>query len=193
MPRQDAAAFASIHAVEHDEDGCPTIAAGVPLSRAHLRQWTEALGRTASPELLLGNILVAHADMLAWWTPAQVRPGYFALSSPPVGFRVLSERTIVPVPYPAHLFVATWSSLGVYALPMDERPTADAALHHSPIPNVFADGRLCWGDIARPKTLGIATITDFERAVFDSWSTHPNPGQGLPGRAPLKWRGIWSA
>lgn len=178
-PCRDVAAFASIHAVEHDEDGCPTIAAGVSLSRARLRQWSEALGRTASPELLPANILVAHADMLAWWTPAQVRPGYFALSSPPADLRVLSERTIVPVPYPAHLFVATRSGLGVYALPTNERPVADTELRHSPILNVFADGRLCWGDIARPKTLGIAAIADFERAVFDSWSTHPNPGQDL--------------
>ena len=178
-PAQDTAAFASIHAVEHDEDGCPTIAAGVPLSRAHLRQWTEALGRTASPELLPGNILVAHADMLAWWTPAQVRPGYFALSSPPMGLRVLSARTIVSVPYPVHLFVATRSGLGVYALPTNERPVADTELRHSPVLNVFADGRLCWGDIARPSTLGVASIAAFERAVFDSWSTHPNPGQDL--------------
>ena len=43
---EDGPAFASIHAVEHDCDGQPTIAAGTPLSRAHLRQWTEALGRT---------------------------------------------------------------------------------------------------------------------------------------------------
>src|SRR3546814_944816 len=39
--RGDAAAFASMHAVEHDEEGRPTIAAGVPLSRAHLRQWAD--------------------------------------------------------------------------------------------------------------------------------------------------------
>ena len=72
--RGDAAAFASMHAVEHDEEGRPTIAAGVPLSRAHLRQWTEALGRTVRPELLPENVLVAHPDMLAWWVPEQVPP-----------------------------------------------------------------------------------------------------------------------
>ena len=56
---QDAAAFASIHRIDHDGDGRPTIASGVPLSRAHLRQWTEALGRTLRPEILPDNVLVA--------------------------------------------------------------------------------------------------------------------------------------
>jgi PRTRC genetic system protein B len=175
--REDAPAFASIHSVEHDGESQPTIAAGVPLSRAHLRQWTEALGRTVIPEILPGNILVAHPDMLAWWVPAQVRLAYFALSSHPVGLRALSARTTVPVPYPAHLFIATRSGLGVYALPANERPTADTHVLHSPVLNVFVDGRLCWGNIPSPKALTIASIPEYESAVFDSWSTHPNPGQ----------------
>lgn len=184
--RGDAAAFASMHAIEHDEEGRPTIAAGVPLSRAHLRQWTEALGRTARPELLPENILIAHPDMLAWWTPEQVRPGYFNLSAPPAGLRALSGRTVVPVPYPAHLFIATRSRLGVYALPVNERPTADTRVLHSPILNVFVNGALCWGNIPIPRVLTITSIPEFERAVFDSWSTHPNPGQEFTVSGPGK-------
>lgn len=177
--RQNETAFASIHAIEHDDEGRPTIGAGTPLSRAQLRQWTEALGRTVVPEILPDNVLVAHPDILAWWTPAQVRAAFFALSSPPPGLQVLSGRTIVPVPYPAHLFVATRSGLGVYALPTNERPTAAVRVLHSPILNVFVDGQLCWGNIPRPRALTIASIAEFERAVFESWSTHPNPGQEL--------------
>lgn len=183
---EDAPAFASIHAVDHDSEGQPMIAAGTPLSRAHLRQWTEALGRNVVPELLPDNILVAHPDMLAWWVPAQVRAAYFALSSPPEGLRALSARTTVMVPYPAHLFIATRSGLGVYALAASERPAADTRVLHSPILNVFIDGRLCWGNVPRPKTLGVAAIPEFERAVFDSWSTHPNPGQELTVSGPGK-------
>lgn len=178
-PHQDAPAFASIHEIEHDDGGQPTIAAGVPLSRAHLRQWTEALGRTTAPEILPGTMLVAHPDMLVWWVPAHVRRAYFALSAPPTGLRALSVRTTVPVPYPPHLFVATRSGLGVYALPANERPTADTPVLHSPVLNVFVDGRLCWGNIPKPQTLTIASVPEYERAVFDSWSTHPNPGQEL--------------
>ncbi len=174
---QDAGAFASIHKVEQTQEDQPVIAAGVPLTRAHLRQWTDLLGRSVAPELLPGNILVAHADMLAWWIPSKVRPAWFALSSPPDGLRVLHERVIVPVPYPAHLFVATRSGLGVYALPSNERPIAETRLLHSPILNVFVGGQLCWGNIPRPRSLSIASIPDYEHAVFESWSTHPNVGQ----------------
>ncbi len=178
-PRRNEAAFASIHAIEEDAEGRPTIAAGVPLLRAHLRQWTEALSRSAPPEMLPANVLVAHPDMLAWWIPEQVRTGFFNLSSPPAGLRALSQQTTAPVPYPAHLFIATRSHLGVYALPANERPTADTPVLHSPILNVFADGKLCWGNISMPGALTIASIPDYERAVFDSWSTHPNQGQEL--------------
>lgn len=192
--RQDAPAFASLHAVEHDDEGQPSIGAGTPLTRAHLRHWTEMLGRTVVPEILPANVLVAHSDILAWWIPAQVRSAYFALSSPPAGLRVLSERIILPVPYPAHLFVATRSALGVYALPADERPTAQTGLLHSPILNVYRNGQLCWGNVPKPKSLTIASMPEFERAVFDSWSTHANLGQDLTvtGRGGLVslWDGL---
>ncbi|TXI80669.1 MAG: PRTRC system protein B [Cupriavidus sp.] len=175
----EAGAFASIHRVEHRDEGGPIIAAGTPLTRAHLRQWTDALGKSAPPELLPPNILVAHADVLAWWVPAHVRPAYFNLSRPPIALRALGARTIVRVPYPAHLLVATRRSLGVYALPSNERPTCGTSVLHSPILNVFIDGSLCWGDIPRPKSLNVSVIPEFEQALFDSWSTHPNPGQEL--------------
>lgn len=175
----DSFAFASMHAVKLDDEERPTIEAGTPLTRAHLRQWSEALGRTTTPQLLPDNMLVAHPDLLVWWIPEQVRPAYFALSSPPPNLRVLGERTIVPVPYPAHLFVATRSGLGIFALPANRRPTADTRLLHSPILNVFVGGSLCWGSIARPTNLTVDNVPQFESAVFDSWSTHPNPGQEL--------------
>jgi PRTRC genetic system protein B len=174
--RSGGSTFASIHAVEQDQ-GQPTIGAGAPLSRAHLRQWTEALGRNEAPEILPDNVLVAHPDILAWWVPAKVRTSYFALTKPPEGLVALATRTVVPLPYPAHLFVATRRRLGVYALPVSERPTADTVVLHSPVLNVYVDGSLCWGNIPVPKAPTTASIPEFERAVFDSWSTHPNPGQ----------------
>lgn len=175
----EAGAFASIHRVEHRDEGGPIVAAGTPLTRAHLRQWTDALGKSAPPEVLPPNILVAHADVLAWWVPAHVRPSYFNLSRPPAGLRALAARTIVRVPYPAHLLVATRWGLGVYALPTNERPTGETSVLHSPILNVFINGSLCWGNIPRPKSLNVSAIPEFEQALFDSWSTHPNPGQEL--------------
>lgn len=75
--------------------------------------------------------------------------------------------------------MATPRRLGVYALAENERPSATTRVLHSPVLNVFVDGSLCWGNIPRPRTLDVAAIPDFERALFDSWSTHPNPGQEL--------------
>jgi len=178
-PGSDGQAFASIHAIEHDDDLAPTIATGTPLTRAHLRQWTKALGRAAPPEILPHNVLVAHEDVLAWWVPAQVRSAFFDLTRRPATLRALGQKTIMPVPYPAHLLVATRTKFLVCALRDNERPTAATQLLHSPILNVFVDGSLCWGNIPRPRTLSVSTIPEFERALFDSWSTHPNQGQEL--------------
>ncbi|WP_404711507.1 PRTRC system protein B [Sphingomonas sp. MMS24-J13] len=171
-------AFASIHKVEHNASQ-PTIAAGEPLTRAHLRQWTEALGRNVAPEILPDNVLVSHPDMLAWWVPEKVRASYFALTNPPPKLKALSQRTTLALPYPAHLFVATRRGLGVYALRENRRPIATTPLLHSPVLNVFLRGSLCWGNIPQPKTLAVSAMAEYERAVFDSWSTHPNPGQEL--------------
>lgn len=168
--------FASIHPVDQSGDA-PAIGAGTPLSRAHLRQWTEALGRTAVPDILPDNVLVAHPDLLAWWVPAAVRTSYFKLTNPPEGLAALASRIILPLPYPAHVFVATRGRLGVYALAKSERPTAETVLLHSPVLNVFVEGHLCWGNIPVPKALTTASMAEYERAVFDSWSTHPNIGQ----------------
>lgn len=174
--RAGASAFASIHDVQQLEAG-PMIAAGAPLARAHLRQWAKAWEKAVAPEILPANVLVAHGDLLAWWVPAQMRLVYFDLSRPNEGLKALGQRTSVPVPYPAHLFVATRNGLGVYALPASERPGADTPLLHSPFLNVFLTGQLCWGNILRPKALTIASIAEYERAIFESWSTHPNVGQ----------------
>ena len=33
------------------------------------------------------------------------------------------------------------------------------------------------GNIRKPKALNVAAMAEYENAVFDSWSTHPNNGQ----------------
>lgn len=169
-------AFASMHAIE-EQDGKPVIAAGTPLTRAHLRQWTKLLGRAAPPEILPENVLVAHPDMLAWWIPERIRAAHFAISKPADDLKALRQRTTVAVPYPAHLLIATRGRLDVYALAVNKRPTAETVAYHSPVLNVFINGSLCWGNIAKPKALAVASMPQYEAAVFDSWSTHANHGQ----------------
>ncbi|MBC2668741.1 PRTRC system protein B [Novosphingobium piscinae] len=189
----DGPAFASIHPVEQQPGG-PVIGAGAPLTRAHLRRWSQALGRSAPPEILPANVLVAHPDVLAWWVPEQVRPAYFDITRPTPDLKVLGQRTTVPVPYPAHLLIATRKTVYVVALPKSERPCADTPVLHSPVLNVFITGALCWGNIAKPKGLTVAAIAEYERAVFDSWSTHPNAGQdrSITGKGGLVrlWDGL---
>lgn len=170
-------ALATIHPVKVGDNGVAEIGSGRPMTRADLRHWTDHLSPATAPQLLPRNVLVLHKDMMAWWIPAARRNAYFNLTSPPEGLQALYERKVTTAPYPAHVLIATRGRLAVFALPTSKRPSADTQLLHSPILNVFLDGTLCWGNIASPKTLDPETIPQWEAALFDSWSTHPNIGQ----------------
>lgn len=170
-------AFASYHPVTIDAHGRPEIGAGVPLERKQLRDWTRMLGEYAPPQLLPDHVLVSHPEMLAWWIPARRRTAYFKISRPTPDLAVLGQEIAIEVPYPAHVLIARNNTLEAYALERSERPGGETPLLHSPILNVFVDGTLCWGNIAKPRRLDVAAIPAFEAALFDSWSTHPNIGQ----------------
>lgn len=188
--RQDPA-LATIHPVSVGDDGSAEIGSGRPMTRADLRHWTEHLSPATAPKLLPENILVLHKDIMAWWIPAAQRNAYFDLRSPPEGLQALFERKVTTAPYPAHVLIATRGRLAVFALKSSQRPGADTPLLHSPILNVFLDGTLCWGNIAAPKTLEPDAIPQWEAALFDSWSTHPNQGQDGTVRGKEGLVSIW--
>lgn len=172
-------AYATRHPVTIDAGGNPEIGAGTALTEDTLRKWHAQIHRATKPELLPENVLVSHQDMLIWWVPAQTRTAWFNISKNhlPEDARHLTEETVQPVPYPAHLFAVVGRTFHVYALKTNKRPTPDTVLHHSPVLNVFSNSTLCWGNIKNPGKPILANIPLYERAVFDSWSTHPNPGQ----------------
>lgn len=60
------------------------------------------------------------------------------------------------------------------------KPAPATRLFHAPLWNVYADSRLCNGNVDKPDTLDNAAMTLWERAVFDSKFSHSNHDDYAP-------------
>lgn len=145
------------------------IGAGVPLSKGSLAKFADAVGAaTAFAGFLPENLLFSSPNLIAWWTPAQVRTTWFK----PAGSGKLEGQG--PAAHPALVFVATPGDWFVFALAENARPTPSTSLRHSPHFNVWDGGRICTGNVELPPTFGAEVIHSYESAFFRSHFTHPN-------------------
>jgi len=74
--------MATVHGVVQTYDnGAPALGAGQLLSTAALRELTTQLGGSGQAEYLPDNVIARTPDLIAWWTPAAVRPMFFRQGS----------------------------------------------------------------------------------------------------------------
>ncbi len=177
---EDAGRFRqSIHQIDHDAAGAPTIAAGTPLDTSTLA----ALVAGARPRRRAPNsprdgarcasrsarFVGAHAGAASIFQPVGPAGG------PSCAF---AGRTSCPGRISRARPCRHWRRLCVYALGRSERPRPRPSRFTSPVLNVFPNGSLCWGNIPRPTSLEVAAIPEFERALLD-------PGRRTPIRQEL--------
>ena len=67
--------------VQKNGDGSPVLGAGQLLSTASLRELARQLGTGCPVEFLPDEVVARTPDLLAWWTPAAVRPMFFRAGS----------------------------------------------------------------------------------------------------------------
>ena len=109
--------MATVHGVVQKEtDGTPLLGSGQLLSTAALRELTKQLGTSCPAEFLPENVVARTPELIAWWTPAAVRPMFFRDGSELAG---ISGKLF---PHPALLFVVRNGVLFVRALPTNRRP-----------------------------------------------------------------------
>lgn len=145
------------------------IGAGVPLSKGSLAKFADAVGAaTAFHGFLPENLLFSSPNLIAWWTPAQVRMTWFK----PGGTGKIDGCG--QAAHPALVFVATPNAWFVFALADSVRPAPSTRLHHSPHFNVWDGGNICTGNVELPPTFGAEVIHSYESAFFRSHFTHPN-------------------
>lgn len=179
--------YATSHPVVYDAQHPQrkVIGAGVPLSKGGLAKFADAVGAaTAFQGFLPENLLFSSPNLIAWWTPAQVRTTWFKQA----GSGKLEGHG--PAAHPALVFVATPNSWFVFALAENTRPTPSTCLHHSPHFNVWDGGRICTGNVELPATFGAEVIHSYENAFFRSHFTHPNRATAVKHKGGMEqlWR-----
>lgn len=163
--------YATSHPVVQESGslGRPVIGAGVPLSKGSLAKFAEAVSTaTAFSGFLPEHLLFSSPNLIAWWTPAQVRTTWFKKA----GVGEISGHGLAA--HPALVFVATPTDWFVFALRDSVRPAPTTRLYHAPHFNVWKGGRICTGNVDLPPTFGAEVIDRYETAFFRSHFTHPN-------------------
>ncbi|MDR7208782.1 PRTRC system protein B [Flavobacterium piscis] len=101
-----------------------------------------------------------------WYTKAQQRQMYFVDT-----LGIPSGKAQVP----AMLWLASKSSLTVFALANDRRPTEKTPLHYAPFFNIYEKGNVCMGTVTIDIT-NSASVEEFTRAwehyFFNSYFSH---------------------
>jgi len=169
--------MATVHGVVQTETNCPpALGAGQLLSTAALRELTKQLGTSSQAECLPDNVIARTPELIAWWTPAAVRPMFFRQGSE------LADISGKLFPHPALLFAARNGVLFVRALAESKRPEADTKLAAAPYWNIDSDGKVCAGTMRVPKSGSANSIPVWQHAFFQSEFTHPGGAGRLTKR-----------
>ena len=169
--------MATVHGVVQKEtDGTPLLGAGQLLSTAALRELTKQLGTTCPAEFLPENVIARTPELIAWWTPAAIRPMFFREGSE------LGNLSGKLFPHPALLFVVRNETLFVRALPTSGRPQVRTKLAAAPYRNIDGNGAVCAGNMRTPKSLTVGSIAAWQQAFYQSEFTHPGGAGRLTRR-----------
>ena len=169
--------MATVHGVVQKEtDGTPLLGCRPTAEYGSLRELTRQLGTSCPAEFLPDHVVARTPELIAWWTPAAVRPMFFRDGSELAG---ISGKLF---PHPALLFVVRNGVLFVRALPANRRPDPDTRLAAAPYWNIDSNGAVCAGTMRAPKSLTVASIPAWQQAFFQSEFTHPGGAGRLTKR-----------
>ena len=165
-------AYVTVHDVLRDEQGRPHYGPPEALSAEFVKSLCELLNQKSvlEIEVLPSNILCLTDDLVAWWSPAAVRPMFFESATDKAANALSGGK----FPHPALVFVSTERQLSVRALPANERPTSGTPLLSAPYWNTYEDGSVCTGSMRVPVSeVSSAVSAEWERGFFESAFTHP--------------------
>lgn len=139
-----------------------------PLTTEFVGSLNQGLRTEVQPELLPASILVWSSDLVGWWSRRKVRRMFFRENS-----EAQAGLSGEQFSQPALLWCVSGQELTVRALAANRRPGADTPLMIAPYWNVDGDsGRVCLGSMKTPELAGVAALTQWEQAFFQSEFTH---------------------
>lgn len=169
----DADVYATIHNVERFRRGGPRLAPGTPATPEACAAFTRSIAdRAAFAGWIAPEILFIGPRTVAWWRAPAAATVFFETEHNEAKRRLGMRQGRTPQPGLVHVLKdGQWH---VYAVKGKDRPGPGTKLFRAPYFNVWKDGRICEGNVERPKRVTPDTLRKFERAFFDSRFTHPN-------------------
>lgn len=167
--RKESLAMTTVHPVETDADGIPIVGPGRPLTPEDEQAVLDLLMSRDGQEpieILPASVLYRDRNTTIWWLPPLIRPMH--LRSHDQGLQTILTR------WPSLVALVRDRTLHLVAVEGDARPSADTALHHAPLPNVYADTSVCTGSARLPLAMRVSDIPAWESVVFDTAFTHTN-------------------
>jgi PRTRC genetic system protein B len=160
--------FVTVHDVVHEE-GDARLGPAQLLTPEMLRTLIEEMGQSQSVEILPENVIARTADVVVWWSPAQVRTMFFSDRGGDKALRKLNGKRY---PHPALLFRASGSHLWIRALRRNERPKPDTKLCMAPYWNCYDNGSVCTGTMHIPQEKSAAVTLKWEQSFFGGAFSH---------------------
>lgn len=182
--------YATVHPVERFRKGGPRLAAGIPATPEACAAFARSIvERAAFAGWIAQEILFVGPRTVAWWRPPAPATVFFETEHKESRRRLGTRQGSTPQPGLVHILKdGDWY---VYAVKGTGRPGPRTPLYRAPYFNVWIEGRICEGNVARPGRVTPETLAKFERAFFDSRFTHPNAN----GRHLTRYRsgvyGLW--
>jgi PRTRC genetic system protein B len=186
--REGPESFVTKHSVKVNSDGSPSLGPGAPIGQGDVSQLIEEVRGVIPVEFLPENVLVRTQESVVWWTPASIRPMFYAKEKG-VELEQLSGKKF---PQPALIFRAQAGNLDVRAIAQDERPTPATRLYRAPYWNVSDHGDVCLGSTRVPREATVDSLPRWEHAFFESEFTHSNASSKLTEH-PGGFVGLWKS
>ena len=161
--------MATVHDVDIDDDK-PVIKAGKLITTDALKSLFETLKpkQMNVTALLPQNVLATGEEFVVWFTPPQEKALWFKCAQ--IGGEVSGTVSLPGLVF----FVSATGSWHVFSFKGNDRPNSTTKLFNSPFMNVWEGGKLCEGNVVRPKQLSAFNTGEWEDIFFRSRFTHTN-------------------
>jgi len=180
--------FVTKHPVTLNVQGVPSLGAGTPLGKSDITDLLKQLQGSISVEFLPVNVLARTQESIVWWSPAAVRPMFYAKEKGREVALLSGKR----FPQPGLVFRAQPGNLDVRAVACHDRPGPDTPLRRAPYWNVNEQGDVCLGSARVPREAAVESLPRWENAFFESEFTHPNAAKKLTEH-PGGFIGLWTS
>lgn len=168
-------AVVTAHDVLTDAHGHPHIGPGrvaLPHDQHRIAELLASRPKRGRVTVLPPEVLHTDDDTLAWWLPPERRPMLLRDHE--------GHDHAVSVIWPSLVALVVRRKLYLAATADGSRPTEATPLYHGPVPNLYANGRVCTGSARLPAGQRLNDLPAWTDVITRTWFTHDLHQNVLP-------------